>query len=223
MKITAIILAKDEEATVGKVVRTALEQAGRVIVVDGLSKDRTREEAKNAGAEVVSDHGMGKGDGYRVGMEAAGRDGVIVFLDADGSHDPGDIPVLAGHILDGRADMVVASRWRGGSDDIDASFSSLVRNIGGNILTVLIAIRFGATITDALNGYRALRADRAHELDLEARDFDIEHEMIIKALKRGWRIVEVPSHEYARAGGKSKLPTYRKFYLFFWRFLVNMF
>lgn len=223
MKVTAVILAKEEETTIADIVRRARPHADRLIVVDGMSRDNTRAEAEKAGAEVVSDHGLGKGDGYRVGIEMAPKEGAIVFLDADGSHDPGDIPILVKPIADGTADIVVASRWRAGSDDIDASFSSLVRNVGGNFLTVLISKRYGATVTDALNGYRAIRADRAHELDLKANDFDIEHEMIIKALKKGWRIVEVPSHEYARAGGKSKLPTYRKFYLFLWRFMINMF
>lgn len=223
MKITAVILAKDEESTVGEVVQGALPRADRVIVVDGHSSDGTVKAAELAGAQVVSDNGLGKGDGYRKGIEVAGRDGVIVFLDADGSHDPADIPKLAKPIMDGGADMVVASRWKGGSDDIDASFSSFIRNIGGNFITVLIAWRFGATVTDALNGYRALNAARAHELVLKANDFDIEQEMIVSALKKGWRVGEVASHEYARKGGMSKLPTYRKFYLFFWRLLVNMF
>jgi len=223
MKITAVILAKDEEANIERVVKSAAAHANRVIVVDGHSADSTRLKATEAGAETMLDNGLGKGDGYKVGIKAAGAEGVIVFLDADGSHVPDDIPKLAAPIINGAADMVIASRWKAGSDDVDASFSSFVRNVGGNLLTMLINLRFGSKITDALNGFRAVRADLASRLNLVANDFDIEHEMIMKALKKGWRITEVPSHEYARAGGKSKLPTYSKFYLFLWRFLVNLF
>ncbi len=185
--------------------------------------DSTREKAAQAGAKVILDNALGKGDGYKVGMKETGTEGVLVFMDADGSHDPGDIPKLIEPIVNNRADMVIASRWKAGSDDVDASFSSFVRNVGGNMLTVLINLRFGAEITDALNGFRAIRAELAPQLDLEANDFDVEHEMIMKALKKGWRVAEAPSHEYARAGGRSKLPTYSKFHLFFWRFIKNLF
>ena len=85
------------------------------------------------------------------------------------------------------ADMAVATRMKAGSDDIDSSFSCFVRNAGGMLLTQLINLRFGSRITDALNGFRALRADKAGSLKLAADDFDVEHEMIMKALKRGWR------------------------------------
>lgn len=223
MKITAVILAKDEEASIEEVVRGALEKADRVIVVDGHSRDNTRNLAKKAGAEVISDGGKGKGDGYRKGISAVAPDDVIVFLDADGSHDPSDIPLLAKPIIKGEAEMVIASRWKGGSDDIDASFSSFVRNIGGNVVSVLIAWRYRVQITDALNGYRAIMARLAKELDIKSNDFDVEQEMVVKAIKKGWRIVEVPSHEHARKGGKSKLPTYSKFHIFLWRLFIDMF
>jgi dolichol-phosphate mannosyltransferase len=222
MKVTVIILAKDEEATIERVVKGALAHADRVLVVDGHSIDATRQKAVHAGAEVALDNRLGKGDGYKVGMKEAGTEGVLVFMDADASHDPADIPKLVEPIINNRADMVIASRWKAGSDDVDASFSSFIRNVGGNLLTVLINLRFGAQITDALNGFRSMRAELASQLKLVANDFDIEHEMIMKALKKGWRIAEAPSHEYARAGGRSKLPTYSKFYLFFWRFIRNL-
>lgn len=222
MKITAVILAKDEEACIEKVVKGALKKADRVIVVDGHSKDATRKVAEKAGAEVITDGGKGKGDGYRTAIKAVDAEGVIVFLDADGSHDPSDIPALAEPIIKGEADMVIASRWKGGSDDIDASFSSFVRNIGGNMVSVLIAWRYGVQITDALNGYRAIKASLAKELDIKANDFDVEQEMVVKAIKKGWQIVEVPSHEHARGGGKSKLPTYRKFHIFLRRLFIDM-
>jgi glycosyltransferase involved in cell wall biosynthesis len=80
MKITAVILAKDEEACIEKVVKGALKKADRVIVVDGHSKDATREVAEKAGAEVSSDGGRGKGDGYRTAIKAVDAEGVIVFL-----------------------------------------------------------------------------------------------------------------------------------------------
>lgn len=216
IKISAVILAKDEEETIALVVKKSLPVADEVLVVDGHSTDRTREVAEAAGARVVSDHGRGKGDGYRTGFEAAAG-AVVVLLDADGSHDPADIPKLAGPILEDKLDLVIASRWRGGSDDVHPNLTHFIRDMGGNFLTIAISWRFKVEITDCLNGFRAIRRESALSLGLQADDFDVEHEMVMKALKKGLRVGEVGSHEYARAGGVSKLPTFRKSHKFFIR------
>lgn len=216
VNISAVILARDEEETVGAVVKKALPLADEVLVVDGRSTDGTRERAEAAGARVVQDGGRGKGDGYRVGLSEA-RGEVVVFLDADGSHDPADIPRLAGPILEGKCDMVIASRWRGGSDDVHPNLTHFIRDLGGNLLAMIISYRFHTEITDCLNGFRALRREAGLSLGLRADDFDIEHEMVMKALKKGLRLGEVASHEYARAGGRSKLPTFSKAHKFFIR------
>jgi dolichol-phosphate hexosyltransferase len=216
IRVSAVIPAKDEEATVAAVVAKARAVADEVVVVDGCSSDRTAAVAEAAGARVVRDHGRGKGDGYRVGLEAA-RGEVVVFLDGDGSHDPADIPRLAAPILAGELDFVIASRWRGGSDDVHPNLSHFVRDLGGNLLSMAISYRFKVEVTDCLNGFRALRRARALTLGFNADDFDVEHEMVMKALKQGLRVGEIGSHEYARAGGRSKLPTFRKAHIFFLR------
>jgi len=221
--VTAIILAKDEAATIVDVVNGAKPYAEKVLVVDGHSSDGTAELARRAGAEVIRDNGRGKGDAYKAAIRHSGGEGVLVFLDGDGSHEPADIPKLVEPIARGEADMVVATRMKAGSDDIDPGISCFIRNVGGMFITLVINLRFRSGITDVLNGFRALRAESAGALKLAADDFDVEHEMIMKALKQGWRVVDVPSHEYARAGGKSKLPTFTKAYKFFWRLFINLF
>jgi len=221
LKISAVILSRDEEDTIADIVRQAKTRAEEVLVIDGHSKDRTRELAEHAGAKVILDHGRGKGDGYRVGLQNA-RGEVVVFLDADGSHDPGDIPRLAEAVLKRKLDLVIGSRWRGGSDDIHPDFNHLIRDLGGNLLSIIISSWFKAEITDCLHGFRAIRKEAGLNLGLVADDFDIEHEMIIKALKRGLKVGEVSVHEYARKGGKSKLPTFRKAHIFWWRLLVEL-
>lgn len=221
MPVSAVILAREEEATIAEVVAGARASADEVLVVDGHSRDRTRERAAAAGARVVLDHGRGKGDGYRTGMKEA-QGGILVFMDADGSHDPADIPKLSAPIQEGRLDLVIASRWRGGSDDMHPNLAHLVRDLGGNLLSMLISYRFGREITDCLNGFRAIRKDGMERLGLTADDFDIEHEMVIKALKQGLRVGEVASHEYARRAGQSKLPTFTKAHLFLWRLVKEI-
>jgi hypothetical protein len=76
-------------------------------------------------------------------------------------------------------------------------------------------------LTDIQNGFRAIRKEVASKLGLEADDFDIEEEMVIKALKKGYRVSEVPSHEYERKWGKSKLSTW-KGWKFVWRLFVEL-
>ncbi len=216
IKISVVIPAKEEEATVGAIVERSLPVADEVLVVDGCSGDRTVAVAEAAGARVIKDHGRGKGDAYRVGIEHA-RGEIVVLLDADGSHDPGDVPILAAPILEDRLDMVIASRWRGGSDDVHPNLTHFIRDLGGNFLSIAISWRFKTEVTDCLNGFRAIRRKDALALGLNADDFDIEHEMVMKALKRGLRVGEVGSHEYARQGGASKLPTFNKAHIFFIR------
>jgi glycosyltransferase involved in cell wall biosynthesis len=214
--VSAVVLARDEEHTIASVVLRARARADEVLVVDGHSKDRTVEAAREAGARVVSDHGRGKGDAYRVGLAEA-RGQIAVFLDADGSHDPDDIPVLVKPLLENQLDLVIASRWRGGSDDVHPNLTHFIRDLGGNLLSMAISWRFSTEVTDCLNGFRAVRRDAGLALGLTADDFDVEHEMVMKALKQGLRVGEVASHEYARAAGMSKLPTFKKAHLFFIR------
>lgn len=164
-KISALIMARNEEDCIADVVERTLPHADETIVVDGHSTDRTRELAEKAGARVIRDRGRGKGDGYRTGLaQASGA--VVVLLDADGSHDPADIPVLTNPILAGRLDMVIASRWRGGTDDVHPNLSHFVRDFGGNLLSLVISWRFGSEITDCLNGFRAIRREMALSLGL---------------------------------------------------------
>ena len=129
IQLSAVILAREEEATIAGLVAKARACADEVLVVDGHSRDRTREQAEAAGARVVLDHGRGKGDAYRTGLAEA-RGEILVFLDADGSHDPADIPKLVAPIREGRLDFVIASRWRGGSDDVHPNLAHFARDLG---------------------------------------------------------------------------------------------
>jgi len=220
-KLSAVILARDEEKTIAEVIETVAPHVDEVLVVDGHSCDRTVEVARDSGARVVRDRGLGKGDGYRCGLEEAKGD-VVVFLDADGSHEASDIPGLAGPVLRGELDMVIGTRWRGGSDDIHPNLAHFIRDMGGTFLSMVISYRFKVEITDCLYGYRAVDREKFLRLGLTANDFDIEHEMVMKALKKGLRVGEVPSHEYARAGGESKLPTAKKAHKFLWRLIKEL-
>ena len=206
--VCAVIAAKEEGPTVGGVVRRARERAGDVIVVAGASTDGTAEIARDCGARVVADTGKGKGEAMRRAIPLV-RAPITVFLDADGSHDPEDIPLLVEPILLDQADHVSASRLKGGSSELHGGFNEFLRLAGSSFITACINARFRCRLSDSQNGFRAIRTSVLRLLDLRENGTTIEQEMIIKTLRGGWRMAEVPSHEHARTHGVSHIRVWR--------------
>jgi dolichol-phosphate mannosyltransferase len=213
--VTAVIAAKDEAPTIGAVITRTRRWVGRVIVVDGHSSDRTIDVAQRAGADVLVDHGRGKGDAVRVGIGAVTTP-VTVLLDADGSHDPESIPCLVWPIVGGRADHVSASRLRGGSSELHGGFDEFVRLAGSAFITAWINWWFDVRLSDSQNGFRALRTDVLAALHLRANSTTIEQEMIMRSLRLGCRMLEIPSHERARVAGRSHISILRAVVPYVW-------
>lgn len=201
---TIVIPARNEEATILDVILGVREYTDDLLVVDGHSTDRTREICEAAGARVVLDNRLGKGDAIRVGLKEA-RYPVTVFIDADGSHEPKDIPALVAPILSGEFELVIASRMRGGSDELYGSFSEIIRLLGSLTITLGINYRYGVRLTDYQNGFRAINTEVGRALGTTANNTTIEQEMAMMCLNHGYRVSEVPSHEYRRKGGESKI------------------
>jgi glycosyltransferase involved in cell wall biosynthesis len=203
-KITIVIPSKNEEKSIQDIIAKCQKYADDIVVIDGHSTDGTRERAASMNVRVYLDNKKGKGDGIRVGISKALRD-IIVFIDSDGSHDPDEIPQMVQPIIEGKSDHVTGSRGRGGSDELHGDLGKFMRMIGCDIITLGINYRFGVRLTDSQNGFRAIRRDLALSLDLKENITTIEQEMIIKTLRKGYRISEVPSHEYARKYGNSNI------------------
>ncbi len=220
IEVTAVVPTKNEAGGVALVLEGVLPYCDELLVIDSHSDDDTCEIARRVGARVVQDRGRGKGDGLRIAIREA-RGEIIVFIDADGSHEPSDIPKLTQPIRDGKADMVVGSRCKGGSDEFVMDFEHLIRQVGSHIATTLVNYRWKGDMTDIQNGFRAIRRESALSLGLNANDFDIEEEMVMKCLKQGVRVTEIASHEYARQWGESKLPT-GKAWVLTWRLLKEL-
>ena len=206
--VCVVIAAKQEAPSIGDVVERARRYAGSVICVVGHSTDGTAEVAARHGATVMADGGRGKGEALRRAI-AHVHAPITVFLDADGSHDPEDIPLLVGPILDDEADHVSGSRLRGGSSELHGGFDEFFRLAGSSFITACINWRFGCRLSDSQNGFRAIRTAVLRELDLREDLTTIEQEMIIKTLRRGFRMAEVPSHEHPRAHGVSHIRVWR--------------
>lgn len=221
VRISVVLPARNEAEGIAKVIQAARPYCDEIIVIDGHSSDQTAAIARDTGVVVWQDNGRGKGAAYMLGIEKASGD-VVVFMDADGSHIAEDIPRLVAPIADGRADLVIASRHKGGSDEWEGNLDTWLRSIGSGFLSVIINRRWGTGITDCLNGFRAIRREVALKVPFRAYDFDIEQHMVVQVARYGYKVAEVGSHEYCRGWGVSKLPTFRKAYLFFWRLFLDM-
>lgn len=220
-RVTVVIPAKDEEGLIGEIVDAVKPYADEVLVVDGRSRDRTRDIAIAHGARVIQDNGRGKGEALRLSIDAA-TTGILVFIDADGSHDPRDIPAMVAPIKAGQADMVVGSRGKGGSDELHGTLEQFIRYVGSQLIMLAINYRWGVRLTDSQNGFRAIRRDVAARLRLTSNLTTIEQEMLMKALKQGYRVDEIPSHEYERRWGTSKVVVWKLWFAYVWSFLRNL-
>src|SRR6266545_5705965 len=199
-----VIPARDEEETIGEVLRGVRDMTDDLVVVDGHSTDRTIAIAREYSASVVQDNGRGKGDAVRVGLETA-RHPITVFIDADGSHDPKDIVKLVQPIAAGDADLVMGSRMLGGSEELFGDIAEVVRLLGSLVISLSINYRYGVRLTDYQNGFRAIRTEVGKAIGLTSDITTIEQEMAMKCLRNGYRVMEIPSHEYCRKGGESKI------------------
>lgn len=205
-KISIVIACKNEGEGILKILKSVKQYSSDIIVVDGYSNDGTEEKVKRFGARFYLDNKKGRGDALKIGIKQSKKP-IVVFFDADGSHEASDIPSLIQPILNNSADLVIGSRRTGGSFDINSSFAGIIRSAGCDFLVVLVNKRFNTSLTDILYSFRAIKKSTALRLKLETDDFRIEQEMVVASLKRGFKVAEVPSREKARAWGKSKLKT----------------
>ncbi|AEC51932.1 Glycosyl transferase [Pyrococcus sp. NA2] len=191
MKTLIIIPAYNEELTIGSVVALA-KRYGDVLVVDDGSKDRTSEIAREVGALVIRHNtNKGKGEALKTGFKYALNNGydVVVCLDADGQHNPEEIPLLLKQILEDKADLVIGSRYLNNAH----KNIPLYRRIGLWVLNTITVLASGVKITDSQSGFRALNRKALEEsLELSANGYHIESEMIAQLSEKGLRITEVP-------------------------------
>jgi dolichol-phosphate mannosyltransferase len=220
-RVTVVVPTRDEEGGIGAIIDAVRPSCDEVLVVDGHSRDRTRDIAMARGARVILDGGKGKGEALRLALEQASGD-IVVFIDADGSHEPRDIPALVAPIASGQADLVIGSRGRGGSDELHGTLEQLIRYIGSQIIMLGINYRWNVRLTDSQNGFRAIRREVGRTLGLTSNLTTIEQEMMMKALKKGYRVTEIPSHEYERKWGTSKVVVWKLWFAYVWSFLRNL-
>lgn len=203
--ILVCIPAFNEAETLAAVLaEVPAETAGHtvtVLVIDDGSRDGTAAIARAAGAHVVSlPVNSGQGAALQTGYLVAERVGadVVVTMDADGQHDPSQLPALVAPILEERADFVVGSRRLG-----DYEADSMARDAGITLYTRLLNLLGGTEISDIANGYRAIRAEMLPVLAFTEEQFH-NPELLLGAARAGFRVTEVPVTIRRRAAGSSK-------------------
>jgi glycosyltransferase involved in cell wall biosynthesis len=186
-KLLGIIPAYNEAEKIGRVVSTALEHLP-VLVIDDGSQDTTAQIAERSGAKVFRQNpNQGKGLALRAGFLHAIEAGyqAVVTLDADGQHDPNEIPTFLRAFRDTRADLIIGER--------DFSQIPLIRRMANSLGKWSFSWAVGQPIGDNQSGYRLI-SRRMMKAVLSSREsgFEFEVEMIVICIQRGYRLEWVP-------------------------------
>ncbi|WNY25367.1 S-layer glycoprotein N-glycosyltransferase AglJ [Methanolapillus millepedarum] len=165
-----------------------------ILVVDGNSKDKTREVAEEAGARVVIQSGKGKGQAMIQAFSMI-HSKYIVMIDGDGTELASEIYRLLNPVLEGKADHVAGDRIAGRTEK---AFTP-VNLFGNKMMNWIFRIAFCSNLYDILTGYRAFTRESIQELDLKKHNFVIETELTVECLMKEQRLIEVPVTYYPRA------------------------
>ena len=204
MKVSILIPVYNEFRTFPQVlerVRQAPLPAGctsEIIVIDDGSTDGTAQILdEHARAGTIAGHRSGphagKGTAIRAGIALASGD-IVLIQDGDLEYDPNDYARILEPIVSGQADIVYGSRFLG--KRVAMALPNLVAN---RILTAVANLLYNARLTDEATAYKAFRASVLRQMQLECRRFEFCPEVTAKALRLGYRILEVPVSYNARA------------------------
>ena len=189
MTIIALIPAYNEATRVGKVVAEARQHVDEVVVIDDGSADDTTAVAERAGAKVLRhEQNRGKGGAIGTALEYFGRSDAefAVLLDADGQHDPAEIPKFVEAAQHVQADVVVGTRMA------DTKDMPLVRKLTNQFTSWITGKLARQRIPDSQCGYRLLRRTVLKDLQFSTARFETETEMLIQASRAGHKIANVP-------------------------------
>lgn len=190
LKLIVVIPAYNEARFIGSTVLKALEMTDHVLVIDDGSDDDTAQIAKAAGATVLRHRSnLGKGAALNSGFGYCRQTEAqcVVTLDADGQHLPEEMSHILGPVLEGRADLVIGSRYIEAGNHVPRH-----RIWGHRVFNLLTKLASGIQVSDSQSGYRALSASALEVIYFTSRGFSVESEMQFIAREKGLKVEEVP-------------------------------
>ncbi|HVU66239.1 MAG TPA: glycosyltransferase family 2 protein [Ktedonobacteraceae bacterium] len=201
----AVIIPALNEAEALRLLLPELTASGfqSIIVVDNGSVDETAEVARTLGAQVVNEAQRGYGQACWRGVQAAlarGAD-MLVFMDGDGSDNPGDLPAMLAPLYEQRADLVMGSRV---TRLAEAGAVPVQARLGNWLVSHLLNLMYRTRLHD-IGSLRAMRCSALLALDMRERTFGWPVEMLVKSARARYRIVEVALHYRKRQAGRSKV------------------
>jgi glycosyltransferase involved in cell wall biosynthesis len=224
-KIIALIPALNEEDTIGDIVQRTLKYVDHVIVIDDLSIDNTVDIARKTGAKVISLRKRRRiGGVIKVGISYVKKlnSDILVILDADGQHNPDEIPLLINAILEKQGDWIIGSRYLHNvqNSKIERKWSNwfyrqkkniFLLGLGNWFFSKLVTVLTKQQITDTMSGFKALNRKTLLNLNLKF-DYAYCPEMAITLCLEGYKVSEIPIKYNSRLKGESKIITNIIFY-----------
>lgn len=206
--VSVVIPVFNEEKTVGNIVTRTKETLEKmavtyeILVVDDGSDDSSAEVAVKKKASVLRVTHRGKGFALRTGFKYANGE-LVITLDADGSHKPEEIPLVLKYLIDDKADFVVGSRFSNFEED--KIKIPKINRAGNRLFNNMTRYLTGVNVSDSQSGFRAIRASLIKKMKLRSRGYEVESEMLVKALKLKARVKETSISFDQRTVGSSKL------------------
>jgi len=203
-KVAIVIPALNEEAALRHLLpEIPSDFAQWIIVADNGSTDDTAALARTAGAVVANEPIQGYGRNCLKGFKTAWDLGasIVIFMDGDGSDDPADLPMMLAPISEGRAELVIGSRV---SSRAEHGAIPPQARLGNWFVSRLIRILYGVRLSD-IGSFRVIRCSSLEALQMSEMTFGWPVEMLVKAARAGYRIVELPIHYRHRSHGRSKV------------------
>jgi glycosyltransferase involved in cell wall biosynthesis len=188
-KICVLIPAYNAQETLGLVLKKMEPLEMDTIVVNDGSSDGTGRVASENGAQLLEHPvNLGKGAALQTGFQYILQKGyqVVITLDADGQHDPSEIPFLLKIFRDVEPDILIGSRAAGFAK------MTFLRRFWNRLGVKAVARLCHSDITDSQSGFRLIRTDALKEIDLSTSRFETELELLIKACKKGFSVVSIP-------------------------------
>jgi glycosyltransferase involved in cell wall biosynthesis len=188
-KICILIPAYNAQSTIGPVLKKIEHLKIDTIIVDDGSLDETKQVASAFKVHLLEHpYNLGKGAALRTGFQYILRKDyqVVITLDADGQHDPLEIPSLLRIFQGIQPDILIGSRAR------EFGAMSFLRRFWNRLGVKAVARLCHSDITDSQSGFRLIRADVLKEIDLSTSGFETELELLIKSCKKGFSVLSVP-------------------------------